>query len=48
MLEMRTVAGPSRHVQWVLRGGPYTVASHARHVQVVCPAAVAEASLVTD
>ena len=25
VLEIRTVAGPSRHVQWVLSGGPYTV-----------------------
>ena len=24
-LEIRTVAGPSRVVQWVLSGGPYTV-----------------------
>jgi len=37
MFEMRTTAGPSRHVQWVLSGGPYTVWSHVRHVQVVCP-----------
>jgi hypothetical protein len=26
-LEMRTVAGPSSVVQWVLSGGPYTVSS---------------------
>ena len=37
VLEIRTFAGPSRHVQWVLRGGPYTVASQVRQVQVVCP-----------
>jgi hypothetical protein len=36
-LEMRTVAGPSSVVQWVLSGGPYTVASHVRHVEVVVP-----------
>jgi hypothetical protein len=24
-MEIRTVAGPSRHVQCVLSGGPYTV-----------------------
>ena len=36
-VEMRTVAGPSRHVQCVLSGGPYTVWSQVRHVQVVCP-----------
>jgi hypothetical protein len=28
VLEIRTVAGPSRHVQCVLSGGPYTVWSH--------------------
>jgi hypothetical protein len=39
-LEMRTVASPSSTVQWVLSGGPYTVSSQTRHVQVV-PAAVA-------
>jgi hypothetical protein len=26
-VEMRTVAGPSRVVQWALSGGPYTVSS---------------------
>ena len=36
-LQIRTVAGPSRHVQCVLSGGPYTVWSQVRHVQVVCP-----------
>ena len=36
-LEMRTVAGPSSAVQWVLSGGPYTVSSQVRHVQVVWP-----------
>jgi hypothetical protein len=36
-VEMRTVAGPSSAVQWVLSGGPYTVASHVRHVHVVWP-----------
>jgi hypothetical protein len=36
-VEIRTVAGPLRALQWVLSGGPYTVASHVRHVQVVCP-----------
>jgi hypothetical protein len=36
-LERRTVAGPSRVVQWVLSGGPYTVWSHVRQVQVVWP-----------
>ena len=36
-VEIRTTAGPSRHVQWVLRSGPYTVASQVRQVQVVCP-----------
>jgi len=25
LVDMRTVAGPSRHVQWVFDGGPYTV-----------------------
>jgi hypothetical protein len=37
MLEIRTVAGPSRALQWVLSGGPYTVWSQVRQVQVVCP-----------
>jgi hypothetical protein len=31
---MRTVAGPSSAVQCVLSGGPYTVWSHVRQVQV--------------
>jgi hypothetical protein len=38
-LEIRTVAGPSRHVQWVLSGGPYTTASHRVQAQETCPAA---------
>jgi len=37
LLEIRTVAGPSSVVQWMLSGGPYSVWSHVRHVQVVCP-----------
>ena len=37
MFEIRTVAGPSSVVQWVLSGGPYTVWSHVRQVQVVWP-----------
>jgi hypothetical protein len=41
-------AGPSRAVQCLASGGPYTVSLHVRHVHVVCPAAVAEAGLVTD
>jgi len=32
-VEIGTVAGPSSVRQWVLSGGPNTVASHARHVQ---------------
>jgi len=36
-VKIRTVAGPSSAVQWVLRGAPYTVWSHGRRVQVVCP-----------
>ncbi len=35
--EIRTDAGPSSAVQWLLSGGPYTVWSHVRHVHVVCP-----------
>ncbi|WP_353362016.1 hypothetical protein [Mycobacterium sp.] len=35
--EIRTLAGPSSVVQWVLSGGPYTVSSHVQQVQVVCP-----------
>jgi hypothetical protein len=31
-LDRRTTAGPSRHVQWVLRGGLYTVWSHVADV----------------
>jgi hypothetical protein len=46
--EIRTVAGPSSVVQCVLRGGPNTVSSHMRHVHVVCPPAVPEASDVAD
>src|SRR6478735_12342287 len=34
---MRTVAGPSSAAQCVLSGGPYTVSSHVRQVQVVWP-----------
>jgi hypothetical protein len=37
LVEMRTAAGPSSVVQWVLSGGPNTTASHARQCQVVCP-----------
>jgi len=36
-LEMRTVAGPSSVMQWVLSSGPCTVASHVGQVHVVCP-----------
>ena len=36
-VEIRTVAGPSNAAQCALSGGPYTVWSHCRHVQVVCP-----------
>jgi hypothetical protein len=35
-VEIRTVAGPSSVVQCVLSGGPYTVSSHVRHVQLGC------------
>ena len=35
VLEIRTVAGPSSVVQWVLSGGPYTTASHVRQCQLV-------------
>jgi hypothetical protein len=45
VVQMRTVAGPSRHVQCVLRGGPHTATSHCRRVHVVS-AAVAEARLI--
>ena len=45
---MRTTAGPSRVWQWVLTGGPYTTASQARQGPCGVPAAVAEASLMTD
>jgi hypothetical protein len=34
-LEIRTVAGPSRVLQCVFSGSPYTVSSHVRHVHVV-------------
>ncbi|KUH91806.1 hypothetical protein AU187_04055 [Mycobacterium sp. IS-1556] len=37
LLLIRTAAGPSMTLQWVLSAGPYTVASHVRHVQVVWP-----------
>ena len=37
LVEIRTVAGPANFAQWVLSGGPYTVSSQARHVQVVWP-----------
>ena len=33
------VAGPSRQVQWVVIGGPYTGWSHVRQCQLVCPRA---------
>jgi len=36
-VDSRTGAGPSNVVQWLLSGGPYTVWSHLRHVQVMCP-----------
>jgi hypothetical protein len=36
MFEIRTVAGPSSAVQWVLSGGPYTTVSQVRHCQLVC------------
>jgi hypothetical protein len=35
--EIRSAAGSSSTVQCVFNGGPYTVASHSRHVQAVCP-----------
>jgi hypothetical protein len=35
--DIRTAAGPSNVVQCALSGGPYTVTSHVRHVQVVWP-----------
>jgi hypothetical protein len=34
-VEIRTVAGPSRHVQCLLSGGPYTTASQVRQCQLV-------------
>ena len=40
-VEIRTVAGPSSHVQWVLSGGLYTVWSQARHVKW-CPRQAAD------
>jgi hypothetical protein len=36
--EIRTAAGASTTEQCVFSGGPYTVESHVRHVQVVWPA----------
>ena len=36
-VEMRTAAGPSSVVQWVLSGGPYTVSSQVRQHHMVCP-----------
>ena len=35
--ESRTAAGPSTTEQCVLSGGPYTIRSQVRHVQVVWP-----------
>jgi hypothetical protein len=35
-IEIRTAAGPSSVVQWVLSGGPYTVSSHTRHTSRWC------------
>jgi hypothetical protein len=35
-VEIRTAAGPSSVVQWVLSGGPYTVSSHTRHTSRWC------------
>jgi hypothetical protein len=46
--EIRTAAGPSRHVQCVFTGGPYTVWPHVRHVQVVYPPPWPRPGLVTD
>jgi hypothetical protein len=46
-VEIRTVAGPSSAKQCVLSGGPSTVASQLRHVQVVGPPPVTEARLIT-
>jgi hypothetical protein len=37
LVEIRTVAGPLSVVQCALIGGPYSVCSHVRQVQVVCP-----------
>jgi hypothetical protein len=45
---MRTVAGPASVVQWVLRGGPYTVSSHVRQGPGGVTAAVAQARNVTN
>ena len=47
LVEMRTVAGPSSVVQWVLSGGPYTVWSQIAAGPSGVPAAVSEARLVT-
>ena len=46
-LEIRTVAGPSRQVQWVLRGGPHT---SGRMCDSPCgvSAAVTEAGVMPD
>ena len=44
---MRTVAGPSRHVQWVLSGGPYTVCIAGAAGPCGVSAAVTEAGLMT-
>ena len=35
--QIRAVAGPASALQSVLSGGPYTVWSYVRHVQVVWP-----------
>ena len=45
-LEMRTVAGPSRHVQWTLSGGPCTVWVACAAGPCCVSAAVAEAGLM--
>ena len=47
LVEIRTVAGPSSAEQCVFIGGPYTVASHVRQVQVVCPPPCPRHSLIT-
>ena len=44
VLEIRTAAGPSRHAQWVLRGGPYTVCITGSAGPCRVSAAVSEAA----